>query len=272
MAAIPPTSRQCVSRSGYTLLEVSIVLGIIALLVGGILTGKVLVRASQLQNMTVAVDKYRKAIIQFRDKYRQLPGDMSNAETFWGSDASCPNTPTNSIIKTATCNGNGDGFIGTSTTASVLSQTTEWFRAWQQLSDAGLIQGQYTGAVGATTTEGLAGVNIPAGKMKGSGWMVYYYLQSATTTTLWGDRYGHLLTFGGYNMGNPSYNPILTPTEALRVDSKIDDGLPGRGAMRARRTAAEPNCTATDTTTQDAATYNATAGDVYCSPIFLLGF
>lgn len=125
-------------RYAFSLVELSIVLVILGLLVGGILGGKSLIKASELRTITVQRDQLATAFRSFRDKYFMLPGDMNNAEQFWGTqsavDATCKSTAS---TDTKTCNGNGDGII--TTTGAVRSD--EPFRAWQQLANAGLIEG-----------------------------------------------------------------------------------------------------------------------------------
>lgn len=261
-------------NKGFTLVELSIVLVIIAILVAGVFMGTSLVRSAELREVIGDYDRYTKAIKEFSDKYQALPGDMSNAETIWGSDVACPNTTTNTTPKIATCNGNGNGRIGASSTAGVLDTTYsyEWFRAWQQLTDAGLITGQFTGVKeSATNGDAGIGVNVPQSKLKEkSGWTLYYYLLITTDTTLWGDNYGHVLALGG-DTTSVTNAVVLSPSDALSIDKKIDDGLPGRGFIRARRVAAETNCTATNTT-QDAATYKtAYTSGAACSLLFILG-
>lgn len=263
--------------NGFTLVELSVVLVIIALLVGGVFVSQSLIRSAELREVIGEYDRYSKAIKEFSDKYQALPGDMTNAQTIWGSDSSCPNTATNTTPKIVTCNGNGNGQIGSSSTAGVLdtSYSYEWFRAWQQLSNAGLIEGKFTG-VKASTTDGDAGiaVNVPQSKFgKKSGWTLYYYLNTATTTTIWGDNYGHVFAFGG-DTASVTNDPVISPFDALSIDSKIDDGLPGRGTIRARRTAVEANCTVTDTS-QDNARYSSDTDFLEaetCSLLFILGF
>ena len=72
-------------RSAFSLVELSIVLVILGLLTGGILSGQSLIRAAELRSVTTEYSRYTAATYSFRDKYFALPGDMSNAESFWGS-------------------------------------------------------------------------------------------------------------------------------------------------------------------------------------------
>jgi prepilin-type N-terminal cleavage/methylation domain-containing protein len=261
-------------NKGFTLVELSIVLIIIALMIGGVFLGKSLIRSAELREVIGEYDRYTKAIKEFGDKYQALPGDMTNAEAIWGSDTTCPNTLTNFIIKTVTCNGDGNGRIGASSSAGVLdtAYSYEWFRAWQQLSNAELIAQKFTG-VKSSATDGhaLIAINVPKSELtENSGWTLYYFLNTATTSSIWGDNYGHVFAFGG-NASSVTRAATLYSSDALAIDQKIDDGLPGRGIVRTWRTAVLPNCTTNDTT-QDAATYNIayTLGES-CSLLFLLG-
>lgn len=261
-------------NKGFTLIELSIVLVIIALMVGGIFLGQSLIRSAELREVIGDYDRYTKAIKEFEDKYQALPGDMTNAETIWGSDATCPATATNTTPKILTCNGDGNGRIGVSSVAGVLDTTYayEWFRAWQQLANAGFIAGKYTGVKeSATNGDAGIGVNVPLSRLKEkAGWTLFYYLLTTTDTALWGDNYGHVFAFGG-DTASVTNAPVLSPSDALAIDNKIDDGLPGRGTIRARRTAAEANCTANDTT-QDTATYKTSyTSGAACSLLFILG-
>lgn len=265
-------------NKGFTLIELSVVLAIIGLLVAGLFVGTSLIRSAELREVIGDYDRYNKAIKEFQDKYQALPGDMSNAETIWGVDGvtgTCSTNAASTTFKIVTCNGNGDGRIGASSTAGVLDTTYayEWFRAWQELSNAGLVDTQFTG-VKESATNGDAGIglNVPQSKLSiKSGWTLYYFLQTATDTNLWGDNYGHVFSFGGNTTGITSA-PVLSTVNASSIDQKIDDGLPGRGIIRARRTATEPNCTTSDTT-QDAATYKSlSALDFSCSLLFIPGF
>jgi prepilin-type N-terminal cleavage/methylation domain-containing protein len=141
------------SRQAFTLVELSIVLVILGLLVGGVLSGQSLIRAAELRSITSDLSKYMAATHAFRDKYFSLPGDMTNATQFWGvlagtgSDTTCQNTASTSK---ATCNGDGDGSL-LSTIGGTAYSSYENFRYWQHLANAGLIEGLYTGLGGGTT-------------------------------------------------------------------------------------------------------------------------
>lgn len=268
---MPINANSNTSRSGFTLIEFSMVLIIIGLLAGGIFMAQTLIRQSELRGVANEFDTMRKSIMEFRDKYRGLPGDITTAEAIWGADAGCPGTSSNTTPKIATCNGDGSGTVGSSSGAGVMGDQKEWFRAWQQLANAGFIRGSYSGAAGdASVSEAVVGVNVPSSQVSGAGWTLNYMLMS-TNGMLWKDQYGHLLNFGAYSKGDYTRGAILTPEEAIHLDSKIDDGSPGRGFIRSWRTAILPDCT-TDESSQDAVRYNTTFTERACSLVFLLGY
>lgn len=260
-------------KNGFTILEMSIVLIIISLIIGGIFAGASLIRESKIRAMLGEYDRFLKAIQEFQDKYGALPGDMLDAETYWGSDSLCPATVYNEVPKIATCNGDGGGTIGTSTTAAVFSNQHEWFRAWQHLSNAGLIDGKFTGAKGSAAEASEIGINVPTSKFSGGGWSILYYLRVVSTANMWGGYgdWGHLLLFGGEQASSYTNAAIITASEMLSIDQKIDDAKPGRGIVRAFRTGVQANCTENDTT-QDSATYKTSNSQNNCSIIFVPGF
>jgi hypothetical protein len=159
------------NATAFSLVELSIVLVILGLLVGGILAGQSLIRASEIRSMATDVTNYAVAIQTFRDKYMALPGDMPNAVAFWGAadgagagmTAACATTDSRTLADPrATCNGNGDGRV------DYVTQSEETKRAWQHLANAGLISGRYSGTmIGGFR---VAGVDIPALRVgKGNG-------------------------------------------------------------------------------------------------------
>jgi len=254
-------------RIGFTLLEMSIVLIIIGLITGVVVVSKSLIRAGQLRDAVAEYDMYLKAIKEFQDKYQALPGDMNNATSFWTADSSCP--AGSGTLTAVTCNGDGNGTIGTSDTSGNLTNTTEWFHAWQQLVLAGFIPGVYTGIAGNGTYGTSTGNDVPASKLGGAGWTLNYFLMTSDGS-LWGDQYGHVLNFGVDVAGTYTIGPVLTASEALNIDNKLDDGWPGTGKIRAWRASVLSHCTSD--TTQTGSTYNTAANGNACSLVFLLGF
>ncbi len=202
-------------RKGFSLVELSIVLVILGLLVGGILAGQSLIRASELRAVTVERSRYITAAQAFRDKYLAIPGDFASASSVWASAT----------------NGNGDGRLGYGTN----TQKLEMPGFWQQLALAGLIEGSYTGALDSNS--GLTpGLNIPASKLASAGWsawaasMPFDVSYPGHCEMLMMD-YGNALGFGAVRSGYWAMTPVLRPAEAWNIDQKVDDGSPAYGAM-----------------------------------------
>ena len=111
-------------QSGFTLIEIAIVLVIIGLLLGGVLKGQELITSARVRNMISQQDGIKAAYFGFLDRYRALPGDYAAAS---------------SNIKGVTINGDGDGQIETNN-----GTNAEYILAWDHLSKAGFINGSYT--------------------------------------------------------------------------------------------------------------------------------
>jgi prepilin-type N-terminal cleavage/methylation domain-containing protein len=263
-------------RHGFTLAEMSIVLVVIGLIAGAIFVANALIRASDLRSVVSDLARFRQAIGDFQTKYGSLPGDMYNAESFWGSDVSCPATPTNTVPKTATCNGNGDGYISAAGSPGSLAPTVgspgavtdyELFRAWQHLADAGMIDGAYTGVPGpGGTAEHDPGINCPRSKL-GGGYDIQFMGPFVGNPGWFDGDYGTKIGVGAQRIPFGVDNPLFTPAEALSIDTKLDDGLPGTGNIRPFKNAVTPNCTTSDipATSQ----YNTSDSGINCSLIFL---
>src|SRR3569833_319215 len=86
------TQRKAGLKAAFTLVELSIVLVILGLLDGGVHTGQSLIRAAELRSVTTQYQRFLTAVQTFRDKYFALPGDMTNAHSYWGIAIATPAT------------------------------------------------------------------------------------------------------------------------------------------------------------------------------------
>ena len=247
----------------FSLVELSIVLVILGLLVGGILAGQSLIRASELRAVSTEFHRYSTAFNAFRDKYFVLPGDMANATSFWGTAANCPGTSAQGSTTQATCNGNGNNIIYPST------NSIEHFRAWQHLANAGLIEGNYSGVSGPddSTSDSLLGINVPQSKLSSAGWSIRHNVSGIDVFTPSGI---HIFSFGGDAAdGTQTSKPTtLTPEEAWNIDTKLDDGFPPLGKVMAFRT----GCTNGSSTSDLNATYVLSTKTKVCSLYFIRPF
>lgn len=204
---------------GFTLIELSIVLVIIGLIIGGITAGQGLIRSAELNSIVSDVNKYQVAVNTFKLKYNALPGDMDNATAYWGEAHGTPATcRVTASTGTETCDGDGDGIIDSST------GSVEYYRGWQHLANAELINGTFNG----TSNEAEA-------SLSGAG----YFISTTNSSEISGldtytGRRGIYFVLGE-NGGNALSDtaPGLSAPDAKSIDEKTDDGEAESGSILA---------------------------------------
>ncbi len=235
MPVLPSHARA--RHTGFTLLEMSVVIVVIGLIVGGIVAGQSVIRQTQLSAVISEAQQYKSSANRFRDLYKALPGDYVDASEYWSG----------------TSGGNGNGAI---------ELFGENYRFWQHLALAGLISGNYTGTVSplANTTVPAINVAVPASRLSTAFWSAGYLSQLSTVNHEFGysdlaNLQNNYLILSGRNIsGWWIAQSALTPDEALQIDSKIDDGRPALGDVRG----GFPNNTSCVTGNTSGASYNAT--------------
>ncbi len=229
---------------GFTLIELSIVLIVIGLIVGGVLAGEGLIRAQQARRVMTDAKSHMLAIQQFKTQYEALPGDMLDAARIWGNaeggavTANCATPTTSASNGAATCNGNGNGTI---------DGGTESYRAWQQMAAAGFIGGSYTGIPGTSgNLHAVMGTNSPVGPLLSTGFFLWSWgIFLDGDTTYWGGDYNNSIMFGTATATSWPSTAALTGKEAAEIDKKSDDGLPGQGSVRAPTSTFQAGCAST---------------------------
>ena len=251
------------ARLGFSLVELSIVLVILGLLVGGVLAGQSLIRSSQMRSITEDINRFRAATASFTDKYGFMPADFPKATMVWGELHADPNTcqDTNTTTAgTATCNGNGDGIVSKVSNWNF----TELRTYWQHLGNAGLLDGQYF-KLGGGKPGGCDGQ--PKGSPKSKiGDNAFYGFEYSTGNWVadsgWGA--GDMLAAINTNIYLVGTLPtgwvcswwtiasalggVVSPDEAFLTDTKFDDGKPATGMiLNYKNTSAlAPGCTTTN--------------------------
>ncbi len=235
------------SRQAFSLVEMAVVLLIISIVAGGILVTDSLIQQAMIRAIISDYDHYLKSVLEFRDKYQALPGDMSTAEDLWDGPVNCGSHSITALPLGGTCNGDGNGLIGecADDLSAACGNAEEVFRVWQHLGYAGFIDGRYTGVqISASVPEALPGVNVPALKGRPGTWTLLHYTNASDITGLKGDTYGHVFFYGGHNgytgiQGSGgaaapfTIEPVLRTKDAQEIDRKIDDGRPRTGKIRA---------------------------------------
>jgi prepilin-type N-terminal cleavage/methylation domain-containing protein len=157
-------------QSGFTLIELSIVLVIIGLIVGTITVGSSMIRQSHIMSAAADAQTYISAVNTFQQKYTALPGDFASATSYWGTNPNCATGGAGT--GTQTCNGNGDGHI---TYWVNPLNVMEGIYAWQHLANAGMINGTYPGAsTNMPYGKFQPGYNIPQSKLTNAGFSLFY--------------------------------------------------------------------------------------------------
>jgi len=136
-------------QSGFTLIELAIVLVIIGLLLGGVLKGQELINSAKVKNMASDFRNIQVQVYSYQDKFRALPGDDKAATEHVGATAA---------------NGDGNGVISGLYNAA----SGESFEFWQQLRLAGLATGttdKTAASYTPTNTEG-GRIGIQSGSTK----------------------------------------------------------------------------------------------------------
>jgi prepilin-type N-terminal cleavage/methylation domain-containing protein len=237
---------------GFTLVELSIVLVIIGLILGGVVVGKSLIRAAEIRSVIADVETYFAGSRMFIDKYQCLPGDCPNATQF--------------LI--GVTNGNGNGQLSQ---PAVAGGPGENFGIWQQLALSGYIEGQYTGSPAAGTLGTRTVDNTPSSPVNGGDWFWYYYDNYTNHGVFYDGFMRNVLWFTPLNP-TPAERAkgILSPAEAYQVDEKLDDGIPGTGFVRATHAVWTPNCTIGGSGPGAGSSYNfAYTNDSSCRLIFI---
>ncbi|PZP86220.1 MAG: hypothetical protein DI582_03665 [Azospirillum brasilense] len=204
-----------------------------------------------MRAITNDMSRYRAANLMFKDKYFSLPGDMTNAYSFWQGKDTCTANSVASPSNNNGCNGNGDGTIDVT--------TGESFKVWMHLKQAGLVEGGYTGYYPANWGGQTyfhcfyIGTNIPGARGSSTSFFHLYSMPLVARGWFTGDvnGYRNRIMYSDY-----ARTP-LTSAEAWNIDTKLDDGRPGLGAVTANQSGA--NCSVGGSTTTATAEYNLSA-------------
>jgi prepilin-type N-terminal cleavage/methylation domain-containing protein len=201
-------------QSGFTLVEIAIVLVIIGLLLGGILKGQELINSAKVKNLANDFRTVPTYIYAYQDKYKALPGDDGAATTHMST---C----------TGTCaNGNANGVINGAWDS--VTATDESWQFWGHVRKANLAPGPDTWTT-AANTDPYAPKNVDGGRI--------------------GVQSGAVITgmSGTYSLCSSG----LLGKFAKQLDIQMDDGNTAAGSLRAHADGAALGSVSTATASID---------------------
>ncbi len=234
-------------KSGFTLIELSIVLVIISLITAGIVSGREMIHTSRLTSIANDFVKYETAYNMFIAKYDAIPGDFDEASDYWPGQTE-----------------EGDG-------NNELDSAGEVVQFWDHLALAGLIEGNYDETI-TTATGYFGGVNMPRSSLDSANFYAnavpIRYLFTLDVSAV-NDRYQNILGLANEGAFGASTYKILTPEDAKFIDKKLDNAMPGTGKVigfSATKTCANNHTLATMTTD----TYDVSNTSKTCAPFYII--
>ncbi len=183
------------AQSGFTLVEIAIVLVIVGLLLGAVLKGQELIFNTKIKSTYNMSRETAAALYAYQDRYRMSPGDDSQATTRFPSAAP------------AVINGNGDGFIiyGSACQNAGTANAGENCNALHHMRVAGFISGA-----------GNEGLRTPFGGLASPARWANYFPAAGNNPAMGYDQRG------------------ITHKIMSVIDTSFDDGNPATGSVRCR--------------------------------------
>lgn len=215
------------NQDGFTLVEISIVMIIIGLLIGGTFGGMKLIENMQVNRTVQDLKAIESAALTFKDTYNRLPGDMPNTAARLPSCTTAP----------CATGGNGDRQI--SPTGAVtpwnaaIDVTWERFTFWHHLQAAGLLSMDYKNSVDPTFGEGQ-----PTSPLAGGYRISNFSGGAGPCPTLVTNGFINITPDAAILMDN---NYVINCGRVRSLDNKIDDDNPYSGKIMTPTTDA---CTA----------------------------
>jgi prepilin-type N-terminal cleavage/methylation domain-containing protein len=208
-------------KSGFTLVELSIVLVIIGLIVGGVVGGQSLIASARISAQVQQLKQYKIAYHAFALQYDAIPGDMVIASDYWPG----------------TGNGNGDGKI-THDANTAYNTSRENMKFFNHLSLSKMIPESFTNvwALG----EGIPALEIDKGMgMVAASAILYTSAINGPSRWQVSDEIlvkAHTAALF-LNVSQPEYSDtdynndvgVFTPAQAKTIDKKLDDGVARTG-------------------------------------------
>lgn len=210
--------------SGFTLLEISVVLIIIALIAGGVLMGRDMVASATIRAQISQMEKFQLATSQFHKKYGFLPGDIPDPQA----------TSFGFIPRGGAQAGDGNGLLeGRGANPGYVLSPGENAVFWVDLSAAGLLDKKFN-----TARQILQGDDeLP--HLKRNLYFPKAKISPDSYVFTWSDMGKNFFNIGKLFALSEGLGKLgsgaesMTSAQAHAIDKKMDDGIPTMGKVLA---------------------------------------
>ena len=182
-------------QTGFTLIELAIVLVIIGLLLGGVLRGQELINSARVKSLTREFQNIQVYIYGYQDRFRALPGDDPAAVTHLAAATQGATPPA------------GNGLINGAWNSTAVADESYLF--WQHVRLAGLAPGST-----ATGTPEFEPRNSNGGRIG---------VQSIAAS---------FATITGMTGAYAVCSDLILGRDATQLDTTLDDGNTATGNLR----------------------------------------
>lgn len=206
-------------QSGFTLVEIAIVLVIIGLLLGGILKGQELINSAKAKSFAQDFRTIQTALYGYQDRYKAIPGDHASVAT----NVTGATLSTTGPVGNAQINGAWDS----------VTNTDESCLFWQHLRLAGFL-------AGPTVVDCSAGADYLQKNADGGRIGISSTIQMTLPTPM----------TGSFNICSSGISGKL----AKQLDTQLDDGNTQTGSLRVAATGT-PTTALANASVADGTTY-----------------
>jgi prepilin-type N-terminal cleavage/methylation domain-containing protein len=206
------------NQDGFTLVEISIVMIIIGLLIGGTFGGMKLIENMQVNKTVQDLKAIESAALTFKDTYGRLPGDIVNPA------ARLPNC----TVAPCATGGNGNRRHDFTAWNEALTATMEKYTFWSHLQAVDLL------SIGVKNTTAMEfGEGQPEAPIS-AGYRVVSYTNGAIFLTGEKNNEGSAIFISSTPAATLSGGPefVVSCQSLGAVDRKIDDGITYNGNMK----------------------------------------
>lgn len=210
----------CVGKNkqdgGFTLVEISIVIIIIGLIVGGVIGGQSLIKSSERQDLIKKISMLNTAVKAFKLEYDAIPGDFREGDDYGLGVNGCGAA------------GNGDGILQDNNVATNVRLSGEIGNFFIYLYNAEIltdIEYRNSGSNNCSSFAQKPGITFPAPAIGRS--IVALYSDGGYYWAIGMVRGIYNLISAAYSQGN-----LLSPIDAAYLDKKLDDAHPLRGNIK----------------------------------------